>query len=126
MALITIDHSKRTIDAPDEVREFLRYHGVPHERWDVPAPVQELGKKELLNDEEKKSVLSHYQTQLEKLKLQSGYIQNDMVCLCPQTPQIDQLLSKFDRDHYHTDDEVRFIVSGRGIFGFEGKKKERF
>ena len=49
-----------------------------------------------------------------------------MVCLCPSTPNVDQLLAKFDKDHYHTDDEVRFIFSGRGIFGFEGKKQEKF
>lgn len=126
MAFVTVETSKKTLSDAQEIQSYLNYHGIAYETWAVPETLSTLVKKDLLSPEEKQSVLAKYQAQLERLKVEKGYIQNDMVCLCPQTPQINELLSKFDRDHYHTDDEVRFIFSGRGIFGFEGKKQERF
>ncbi|MGX1451877.1 cupin superfamily acireductone dioxygenase involved in methionine salvage, partial [Cytobacillus horneckiae] len=30
-------------------------------------------------------------------------------------PNLDELLKNFQREHHHTDDEVRFIVSGHGV-----------
>ncbi len=126
MAFVTIQESKKTIAGAEEVKDFLRYHGIAHETWMVPPTLAPLVKKDLLAPEEKTQVLSAYEKELERLKVEKGYIDNDMICLCPQTPQINELLSKFDKDHYHTDDEVRFIFSGRGIFGFEGKNQEKF
>ncbi len=126
MAFVTISDSRKTLSHSEEMVDYLAYHGVTYQTWPVPEPLRALTQKEMLTPEEKSSVLSVYQPQLEHLKLSQGYIDNDMICLGPQTPQINELLSKFDKDHYHTDDEVRFIVSGRGIFGFEGKKQEKF
>src|SRR5689334_14565162 len=126
MAFVTIQSSKKTLSDQQEISSFLAYHGITHQRWAVPEHLSPLAQKDLLNPEEKAEVLSAYKPQLEDLKQKSGYIQNDMVCLCPATPNIQALLSKFDKDHYHTEDEVRFILSGRGIFGFEGKGREKF
>jgi 1,2-dihydroxy-3-keto-5-methylthiopentene dioxygenase len=126
MAFVTIQESRKTLSDVQEIRDFLGFHGVNYDTWAVPDSLSSLAKKDLLTPEEKLTVLANYTPQLERLKAEKGYIQNDMVCLCPTTPQINELLSKFDRDHYHTDDEVRFIFGGRGIFGFEGKKAEKF
>ncbi len=126
MAFVTLQASKKTLSGPAEIKDFLQFHGIAYDQWKVPQTLAPLIKKDLLAPEEKSQVLSAYEKELETLKNTKGYIENDMVCLCPQTPQINELLSKFDKDHYHTDDEVRFIVSGRGIFGFEGKKQEKF
>jgi 1,2-dihydroxy-3-keto-5-methylthiopentene dioxygenase len=38
--------------------------------------------------------------------------------LHPETPNLDTLLSKFERCHTHADDEVRYIIDGEGVFGF--------
>ena len=126
MAFITLQHSKKTLSDAQEIKNFLGFHGIAYDHWTVPDTVASLTSKNLLAPEEKSQILSVYQKELTDLKTTKGYIENDMVCLCPETPQIEQLLSKFDKDHYHTDDEVRFIVSGRGIFGFEGKNNEKF
>lgn len=126
MAFITLQSSRKTLADPAEVTDFLAYHGVTSQRWAIPASLEPLVRKDLLTPDEKATVLAAYAPQLTTLRDTQGYIQNDMVCLCPTTPQINELLAKFDRDHYHTDDEVRFIFSGRGIFGFEGKKQEKF
>lgn len=99
MAFVTIQNSKKTLSDTQEITDFLAYHGIAHQRWDVPQALVPLTQKDLLSPEEKSQVLTAYQPQLEALKQKHGYIQNDMVCLCRQTPQIEQLLSKFDRDH---------------------------
>jgi 1,2-dihydroxy-3-keto-5-methylthiopentene dioxygenase len=45
-----------------------------------------------------------------------GYVDQDFVELKPDTPNLDAICAKFDREHYHTEDEVRFVVEGDGIF----------
>jgi len=35
-------------------------------------------------------------------------------------------LTYFQREHHHTDDEVRFIVSGNGVFVIQGKDDQFF
>jgi len=34
----------------------------------------------------------------------------------PATPNLEAMLARFDKEHTHDEDEVRFILSGRGIF----------
>ncbi|BBP88810.1 hypothetical protein BsIDN1_24280 [Bacillus safensis] len=51
-----------------------------------------------------------------------GYKAQDVISLSDATPNLDELLlQNFKREHHHTDDEVRFIVSGHGIFAIQGK-----
>jgi len=74
--------------------------------------------KDALSDEEKEQVLQavdHYFAQLQQT---AGYQSRDLIVLHPEVPNLDTLLSKFNQCHYHTDDEVRYIVAGEGVFGF--------
>lgn len=57
-----------------------------------------------------------YQLGLDDWKAKRQYTAQDEVKLSPQTPNIDVILAKFSDEHLHTDDEVRYIVSGEGIF----------
>jgi 1,2-dihydroxy-3-keto-5-methylthiopentene dioxygenase len=34
----------------------------------------------------------------------------------PDTPGLDAMLNRFNSEHWHDEDEVRFIVEGRGVF----------
>ena len=34
----------------------------------------------------------------------------------PDTPNLDAMLAQFSREHWHDEDEVRFIIEGRGLF----------
>ena len=34
----------------------------------------------------------------------------------PDTPGLEAMLNKFNSEHWHDEDEVRFIVDGRGLF----------
>jgi 1,2-dihydroxy-3-keto-5-methylthiopentene dioxygenase len=39
-----------------------------------------------------------------------------VINVTPDTPNLDAMLNKFNKEHTHTEDEVRFILKGRGIF----------
>lgn len=45
-----------------------------------------------------------------------GYIEQDEVALRPDTPGLDDICAKFAPEHFHDDDEVRFVLEGAGIF----------
>lgn len=45
-----------------------------------------------------------------------GYVERDTVELSPATPNLDAICAKFDVEHGHAADEVRFVLDGEGIF----------
>jgi 1,2-dihydroxy-3-keto-5-methylthiopentene dioxygenase len=53
---------------------------------------------------------------VETIKAQRGYVDHDVVELSPETPNLETICAKFDKEHYHTEDEVRFVLEGDGIF----------
>lgn len=57
-----------------------------------------------------------HQPDLDALKADRGYIEQDVIELTPQTPNLDALCAKFVDEHHHDDDEVRFTLGGEGIF----------
>src|SRR3989440_9959230 len=42
----------------------------------------------------------------------------------PDTPGLQEILARFDREHWHDEDEVRFIISGNGLFHINGQNGE--
>jgi len=58
----------------------------------------------------------NYQKDLDRIKEENHYVSQDIVELTPVTPNLEGILAKFDKEHLHTDDEVRFVLSGEGIF----------
>lgn len=57
-----------------------------------------------------------YQPDVDAIKQARGYIEQDIVELSPDTPNLDAICAKFIDEHLHTDDEVRFVLEGEGIF----------
>ena len=53
---------------------------------------------------------------VEAIKRDRLYVDQDVVELSPDTPNLDAVCAKFDKEHYHTEDEVRFVLNGDGIF----------
>ncbi len=62
-----------------------------------------------------------YQPALDELKAARGYVEQDIVELSPQTPELEALCEKFVGEHLHTDDEVRYVLQGEGIFDLRSK-----
>jgi 1,2-dihydroxy-3-keto-5-methylthiopentene dioxygenase len=57
-----------------------------------------------------------YQPPLDALARARGYVEQDIIELEPSTPELEVICAKFDREHLHTDDEVRYVLEGEGIF----------
>lgn len=57
-----------------------------------------------------------YQPQLDALKAARGYVEQDIVELRPDTEGLDAICAKFADEHLHTDDEVRYVLEGEGVF----------
>ena len=56
------------------------------------------------------------QAALDGLKWARGYVEQDVIELRPDTPNLQVLRDKFKDEHLHRDDEVRFVLAGAGIF----------
>lgn len=57
-----------------------------------------------------------YREPLDRVKTDRGYVAEDIVELRPETPNLETICAKFVDEHFHDDDEVRFVLEGRGIF----------
>ena len=56
------------------------------------------------------------QASLDALKSARGYIVQAEVQLTPTTENLEQICDKFKEEHLHTEDEVRFVLDGDGVF----------
>lgn len=63
---------------------------------------------------------------IEAVKREHGYVDEDFVELGPSTPNLEAICARFDKEHYHTEDEVRFVVEGEGIFDVRDDGDERW
>jgi len=108
MALIRIPAESRTITDVAELRRFLEARGIDYERTDPSVPIQAGAPAE--------DVLAAYQPKIDELKASGGYVTADVIDVQPTTPGLDAMLARFNSEHWHDEDEVRFIIEGRGLF----------
>ena len=108
MATVRLAEEKRTLTDPVEVTRYLAGIGIDYERWGATAPVSV--------DAPAEEILSAYAPQIEQLKARGGYVTADVVDVSPATQGLDAMLAKFSVEHWHDEDEVRYIVAGRGLF----------
>lgn len=125
MAIITIQGTDEVIEGQNEVKAFLDQNEVIYEHWDIAKLPENLREKYDLTDEEKAGILAAFKTEIDAISERRGYKTADVISLSDTTPNLDEMLKNFEREHHHTDDEVRFIASGHGVFVIQGKD-ERF
>ena len=89
MRAYPLDQPNRSF-AADDLRKF----GVLH--WRLP--------------------LAGSEAEIARIKSSRGYVDQDEISLSRETPNLDTICAKFDKEHFHTLDEVRFVVDGEGIF----------
>lgn len=121
MAEIRIHQSNERIKVQEEVESFLTENEVIYEKWDTSKLPGNLQENFALTDENKEEILSVYQNEIADISARRGYRAQDVISLSDTTPNLEQLLQNFNKEHHHTDDEVRYIVSGHGIFVIQGK-----
>jgi 1,2-dihydroxy-3-keto-5-methylthiopentene dioxygenase len=119
VAILRLEEGTTYTELGDIERELAPVN-VQLNRWPVGdnSEIHALLAKDALNDEEKEQVLQALDSYFEQLKASADYQSRDLIVLHPEVPELDALLSKFNRCHYHTDDEVRYIIAGEAVFGF--------
>ena len=65
-----------------------------------------------------------YRTPIDRVKSDRGYVAEDIVELRPETPNLDAICAKFIDEHFHDEDEVRFVLEGAGIFDIRSNDDE--
>ena len=108
MAVLTILNEHKRLTNADEITASLAHHGIDYERWTPSHPVSE--------EAPPNEILDAYSREIEDLKTRGGYLTADVIDVNPTTPGLDALLAKFNREHWHDEDEVRFIIAGHGLF----------
>lgn len=126
MAYITFDNKDKQITDQQQVHAFLADNEVIYEQWDITKLPANLVENYNLTDADKQQILDVFTPEIEDISARRGYKSSDVISLSPETPNLEQLLVNFQREHHHTDDEVRFIVSGHSVFVIQGKDGEFF
>jgi 1,2-dihydroxy-3-keto-5-methylthiopentene dioxygenase len=108
MAVVRVPEEQRTITGTASLGAFLGRFHITYEQWrssrDVPPGASS------------DAVLQAYADKIDELKARGGYTAADVIDVNASTPNLDAMLARFSREHWHDEDEVRFIVEGRGIF----------
>ena len=108
MAIVSVPAEARRITDPVEVKRFLNDHGLHYEVWPLEDRVDPAAPAE--------AILAAYAPEIEELKARGGFVTADVIDVRPETPGLDAMLAKFSKEHTHTEDEVRFILQGHGVF----------
>jgi 1,2-dihydroxy-3-keto-5-methylthiopentene dioxygenase len=108
MAIVTIPGEYRTLQDRDAITDYLAGIGIDYERWD--------SSRNIASNAPAQEILAAYSEEIEALKARGGYVTADVIDVNPLTPGLEAMLAKFNREHWHDEDEVRFIIHGRGVF----------
>lgn len=108
MAIVTIPERHQRIEDAAGIRAVLAPHGVDYERAEPTVPVGP--------DAPAATLLEAYKDTIEALNARGGYVTADVIDVFPDTPGLDAMLNRFNSEHWHSEDEVRFIIEGRGVF----------
>jgi 1,2-dihydroxy-3-keto-5-methylthiopentene dioxygenase len=107
MAVLRFPETNERIDSEADIRASLASLGIDYERWSLDR---------VPRDSSADAVLAAYGDEIGAMKRRGGYVTADVIDVNPATPNLDAMLSRFDKEHTHDEDEVRFILAGRGIF----------
>jgi 1,2-dihydroxy-3-keto-5-methylthiopentene dioxygenase len=107
MAVLRFPETNQRIEDEQEIRATLGAVGIDYERWSLDRVPPDCSAEE---------VLSAYAAEIDEMKRRGGYVTADVIDVKPETPGLEAMLAQFDKEHTHSEDEVRFILAGRGIF----------
>ncbi|HWN11922.1 MAG TPA: cupin domain-containing protein [Pyrinomonadaceae bacterium] len=108
MATLRLVDENLTLTDSAEIATCLAACGIDYERWPDDGRASAGASAE--------EVLNAYATEIEALKSRGGYVTADVIDVTPETPGLEAMLAKFNREHWHDEDEVRFIIAGSGVF----------
>lgn len=116
--MATLRVPDRNVQLTDEceIRQFLDERGILFQHWSPDVG--------LAPDATDAQVLAAFDHWLKPFMEKGGYRAVDVVNVTPATPNLAALRGKFLREHTHSEDEVRFFVSGQGLFWFHREQPD--
>ncbi len=114
MATVRIPDQNITLTDFDAIKAHLASIGIGYDIWKSEHDLEKTASNQ--------DVLDAYTAEIEQLKAEGGYVTADVIDVYPDTPGLDAMLAKFSREHWHDEDEVRFITEGRGVFHIRPKE----
>ncbi len=108
MAIVDVPKKNIRLTDVSEMASYLGGIDIDYERWE--------NLKQVSADASDEQILEGYSEEIETLKTRGGYVTADVINVNPDTPGLDAMLDKFNKEHWHDEDEVRFIVKGHGLF----------
>jgi 1,2-dihydroxy-3-keto-5-methylthiopentene dioxygenase len=108
MAVIRLPDLDQTLTGQETLRAFLAPFGIHPDNWPVAGRVDATATAE--------EILQAYDPEIQALNARGGYITADVIDVTPDMPNLQAMLDRFNKEHTHAEDEVRFIVKGSGIF----------
>lgn len=127
MACLIFPDNNRTYELP-KIQQKLSEIGITLQDWPIPSQpnIKAMLNKAALDEEEQQAVLESISHRFDELKAAHGYTTCDMIVVHENIPGVEDMLAKFESIHYHSDDEVRYILAGKGYFGFVDKNEDQF
>ncbi len=116
MAKVVFRSSGKTLEDLNEIKSFLEQYDILYDNWGTERLPEDLKKDYNVTQEMQEAIIKAYEKELNELKEKKGYVTEDIVVLSEKTPNLEDLLEKFKKEHHHVDDEVRFVVDGSGVF----------
>jgi 1,2-dihydroxy-3-keto-5-methylthiopentene dioxygenase len=110
MTTLYLTHPQQTITDVEAITGFLAQRGVAFARWNASIDFEP--------DADEATILSAYHHELQPYMDANGFQSADVITIHPQTENVAALNAKFLKEHTHSEDEVRFFVSGQGDFWF--------
>src|SRR6266702_1301667 len=107
MAVLRFPNEDRMIESEADIRAELGALGIDYERWSLDR---------VPPDSTADAVMAAYADEIDAMKQRGGYVTADVIDVNPSTPNLESMLARFDKEHTHSEDEVRCILVGRGIF----------
>lgn len=108
MAIVSIPDKNLTLTETEEITDYLASINIEYERLESQPRISP--------DASADEILAAYAPEIEELKRKGGYVTADVLDIKPEIPNLETMLDKFRPEHWHDEDEVRFIVKGCGIF----------
>ena len=108
MAVVRVPEQGRTFKTKEAITEYLASINIEYKTWTPEHPTSPVAPAE--------EILQAYKREIDELKAKGGYVTADVINVTKDTPGLEAMLAKFSREHWHDEDEVRFIVQGHGLF----------
>jgi 1,2-dihydroxy-3-keto-5-methylthiopentene dioxygenase len=108
MAIVRVPEQGRTLKTKEAITEYLASINIEYQTWTPAHPTSPTAPTE--------EILQTYKKEIDELKARGGYVTADVINVTKDTPGLDAMLAKFSREHWHDEDEVRFILAGHGVF----------